>query len=68
MVKVQGQNLIRNMVKQTAENGQKTSGDEDAASIASLAGHFICLLPQTVRAQLVALFLLLISLSLLTNG
>ena len=36
MVNVRGQNLNRNMVKQTAENGQKILGDEDAAGIASL--------------------------------
>ena len=35
-MKVRGQNLNRNMVKQTAENGQKISGDEDTAGITSL--------------------------------
>ena len=36
MVKVWGQNSNRNTVKQTAENGQKISGDENVASITSL--------------------------------
>ena len=35
MVKVRGQNSNRNTVEQTAENGQKISGDDDAAGIAS---------------------------------
>ena len=35
-VKVRGQNSNRNTVKQTAENCQKVSGDEDAAGIMSL--------------------------------
>ena len=36
MVKVQGQNLNRNTVNQAAENGQKISGDNDAAGSMSL--------------------------------
>ena len=36
MVKVRGQNLNRNTVKQTAEIGKKISGDNDADAIASL--------------------------------
>ena len=36
MVKVRGQKSNRNTVKQTAENGQKISGDDDAAGLASL--------------------------------
>ena len=36
MVEVRGQNSNRNTVKQTAENGQKILGDDDAAGIASL--------------------------------
>ena len=33
MVKVRGQNSNRNTVKQTDENGQKISGDDDTAGI-----------------------------------
>ena len=36
MVNVRGQNLNMNMVKQMAENGQKISGQDDAADITSL--------------------------------
>ena len=36
MVKVQGQTLNRNTVKQTAENNRKLSGDNNAAGITSL--------------------------------
>ena len=36
MVKVQGQTLNRNTVKQTAENAQKISGGGDAAGVTSL--------------------------------
>ena len=36
MVKVRGQNSNKNTVKQTAENGQIISGDEDALGITSL--------------------------------
>ena len=35
MVNVRGQNSNRNVVKHTAENGHKISGDDDAARIAS---------------------------------
>ena len=35
-MKVRGQNSNRNTVKQTAENGQKISGDNDADGITSL--------------------------------
>ena len=35
-MKVRGQNLKSNTVKQTAENGQKILGDDDAAGVASL--------------------------------
>ena len=35
MVKVRGQNSNRNTVKQTAKNGQKMSGDKDAAGVTS---------------------------------
>ena len=35
-MKVRGQNSNRNMVKQTAENGQKILRDDDAAGITSL--------------------------------
>ena len=35
-MKIRDQNSNRNTVKQTAENAQKVSGDEDAAGITSL--------------------------------